>query len=526
MDTDYVIIGAGTAGCILAYKLSKRFNVTLIEAGPFYANDPNINNPTKSLEISNDPNRYFYNLGPSLTEGNNGAPKLPLFFYPSTFSAVMGRLVGGSSSVNGMQVVRGTRRYFQDLARRVSDQDWGYDNVLLHFTAMESFKPSKLNENSSRGTRGKLSISQLVASSELAKLFSKSCSELYNIPYNIDYNDMNNELGSFEYWQLTIAKNKRVTSANSFLSNLEVNKKDDNTLSVKSKSGRNITLMTRSTVRKITLNSKNVAKSVEILTNGENKTIRARKGVILCAGLNSNTLLQLSGIGDRASLQEMKIPCLVNSPNVGRHIKNHPILILLGVGKSFKTENPDGLYSGGVFLADPSKNDKTRSFEIAAIANQEGGITLFGINLRAESEGWMSIQSNDPLQAPIYDYKYYDNQADVKSMIELYIAMYDIIVKMGLSPIDVNGSVPNPVDGIEPIQKYVLTNYSQAYHWTGMTRMAMSKKDGVVDNNCRVFGTQNLYVADCGIFPTNPLGNTQMPAYLAGSILASKLLNA
>lgn len=521
---DYIIVGAGTSGCILAHKLSRRFSVLLIEAGPYYSEDPNINQPINYLTLTENANMYFYNLGSSVVTTKNGKPLLPFFFYPTTFSAVMGRLVGGGSSINGMKVVRGTKSYYDEMSKITNDRDWGYSNISRHFIEMENFHPACEFSRKAHGFHGCLDISQTVASPELASDFVNTMSKIHNVPCNIDYNDFYNEVGSFKYWQLTTDNEKRVTSASSFLEPLRKCKSMPHTYHRKCKKGIKITLLTMTTVKNVILDHKKRARGVEVIVDGCHKTFLAHKGVILCAGLNTSTLLQLSGIGDRASLDLLKINCRINSPHVGKHMKNHPMMVLLGVGKSYKIETPNDIYSGGVFLSDPSKYDCKRSFEILAVADPSGVVVVAGINLRAESEGYITIQSSDPLQPPLYDYKYYDKQSDIDSMLILYRYIYDSIIEMGMQPIGATGPAPNPHKDSTAVEKYILNYYAQAYHWTGMTRIGCDRYDGVIDSNCRVFGSQRLYVADCGIFPTNPVGNTQMPAYLAGSILADKLL--
>lgn len=520
---DYIIVGAGTAGCILARKLSKKYNVLIIESGPYLPEDPNINQPLNSLTLTENANRYFYNLGSSVVSTKYGKPVLPFFFYPTTFSAVMGRLVGGGSAVNGMQVVRGTKTYFDELASLVDDCDWNSRNALRHFVEMEHFHPASEFSKKSHGFHGCLDISQTVASNELATSFANSMSQLYNIPLNIDYNDLQNEVGSFKHWQLTTVNDKRVTSATAFLEPLTISKSTPYIYHRKTKNHK-LTLITMTTVKNVVLDQKRIARGVDVIVDGHHKQYLSRRGVILSAGLNTSSILQLSGIGNRYDLELLNIKCNVNSPHVGKHMKNHPMIVLIGVGKKYNIENISDVYSGGAFTTDPSKMDGRRGFQILTVGDPTGAVVVGGINLRAKSEGHITIQSSDPLQPPIYDYKYYDDPSDIESMIILYKYIHDVIVKMGLQPIGVNGPVPDPHKDSDGVKNYILSYYTHAYHWTGMTRMGNDRYDGVVDHNLRVFGTQRLYVADCGVYPTNPEGNTQMPAYLAGSILAEKLL--
>jgi choline dehydrogenase len=135
---------------------------------------------------------------------------------------------------------------------------------------------------------------------------------------------------------------------------------------------------------------------------------------------------------------------------------------------------------------------------------------------------------------PFFDFNYFTDPRDIVSAVALYGIMYRILTNMGLTPITPTGAPASPpANSLNPtdptfqaIQAYVITNYSQAYHWTGSCRMAPCIEEGVVDSNGRVFGTENLYVADLTILPFNAAGNGMAPALVIGNIIADKFSKA
>lgn len=514
---DFIIVGAGTAGCALAKKLSKKFSVLLIEHGIFVNDDPSIsipsNNGTLVLQHTNE---FFWGLGHATGVGGQRNP------------AVAGDVLGGGSTVNGMQYVRGTKQQFNTVSQNLGDPDWGCDNVLNIYKKIEKFNgvPDQFNPNI-HGFKGPLDIRQAVGELESAKIFQNA---MANIDEPIppfpdgDYNDVCSPLttGSFLYWQLTQTPEKIRESSNTAYLDKILRKKSRN-IYVSCNKKYQLTMFTKTFVKKVIIDKsccKPKAEGVKILFGGHCcHSVYANKEVILCTGFQSSKLLELSGIGDKEILNKNKIKTIYNNSNVGRNLLNHPVISLLGTG----TENQfgivtdeQGLYSGG---AEIDGVDGERRYQLIGIPVGAKNFLIANVLLVPESKGEIHIQSSDPTRMPLFNFNYFDpNTPDLDNTVIIYKTMYKILVQMNLTP---QGP---PIDDDDAIKIYILTSFSQAYHWTGACRMANSSSEGVTNSNGEVFGVDDLRVSDIFIFPINPRGNTQALAYLIGNIIAKKIL--
>jgi choline dehydrogenase len=156
------------------------------------------------------------------------------------------------------------------------------------------------------------------------------------------------------------------------------------------------------------------------------------------------------------------------------------------------------------------------------VGEKPTSFTIYNFLLNQISKGYIRLYKSDPMRAPEYDFKYLSEEIDVKNLTYAYKRSFEVLKKMGLTPKTSSGADAPETD--EGILDYIKKNYGQAYHWVGGCRMGTSICEGVVNSDGLVFGTNNLYVADASIFPESALGNAQMNAYLAGNVIASKLL--
>ncbi len=536
---DIIIVGGGNAGCALAYRLSEKYSVILLEAGTDLSNDPQIYTPSNSGTLLNNVNTYFYPLGHSVdTSGNTRHP----------FPAVEGELLGGGSSVNGMQYVIGTAEYYQRWSASINDSDWGPENVSNTYKYIENFNGVSGNyDPNAHGYDGKLDVKQVTVNEQAATIFATAASEVANIPFNIDYNSFLNPLGSYIYWQVTETPySYRASSFTAYLKSLLKQRKSCSNVYTSRDRCKNIQVVTKARVQRILFkelqhdqcnacSSQHVhhsasrkATGVSAVVNGECIDFSAKKYVMLTAGFQSASLLQLSGVGDAEYLSSICVPSIIDNPNVGKHMLNHPIISLTGVvvdNNPFTLPvnyNSQGLYSGG---AQVPSSSSSRSYQLIGISSPNAPnvipttFTISGLVLDAQSEGYIQISNSDPNRPPIFNFNYFEDPVDLVSAVEMYGIMYNTLVKMGLQP-----TGPNPEDGPEGVEQYIENAFSQAYHWTGMTRMSTSAVDGVVNSSGKVHGSRNLYVADISVAPFNPTGNTQAIAYLIPNVIADKLL--
>ncbi len=514
---DYIIVGGGTAGCVLANRLQAKGTVLVLEAGLIQDNNPLISQPTAAGSlVLNYTNDFFWPLGHARVDTAPDNKRFP---------AVAGEILGGGSSVNGLQYVRGSSSFFADWQTISGDADWGPVNATNVYKAMENFNgvPGQFNP-AIHGTGGPVDIRQAALNVQAATVFQAAVASL-GYPAITDYNDPATPIGPFLYWQLFEQPSGiRESSSTAYLQGTLVQKDSNVYVSTNNR----LTVYTQSHVTKVLFSTaagatQPRATGVHAIVSGDEKVFFARKKVILCTGFQSPLLLQASGIGNPTLLNSLNIPVVVSNSNVGQNMENHPIIALTGLGTVPAPIAPDfnGLYSGGAELPDPSVSGTTRALQMIGIATPPSAFTIATLLLKAQSLGSVNLLYPDPLRMPIYDFNYFTNPADIATGVAAYTLMYNTLVAMGLTP-----QGPDPVTQPAQVITYVTTTYTQAYHWTGACKMTQSPATGVVDSTGHVYGVSDLIVADITIIPTSPTGNCAAPAFLVGNVIANKLLAA
>jgi choline dehydrogenase len=511
-EADYIVVGAGAAGATLAKLLSEKHSVILLEAGTDQDNNPLITTPTSSGSlVLTYTNEFFWGLGHALLEGSPNNKRFP---------AVLGELLGGGSSVNGMQYVRGTTNFFTTWETISGDPAWGPVNAFKVYKQLERFNgvPGQFNP-SDHGFSGPVDIRQCAANLPAAKAFLAAVTSLSpNYPAITDYNAASTPQGAFLYWQVFQDPDKTRESSSKAYLTLTPDSENPNIFH----DGK-LTLYLQAQAIKVLFDSKKDkphAQAVKALFNNEEVTFKARKKIILSTGFQSALILMRSGIGDKATLESFNIPVLVDNPNVGQHLRNHVIVTLTGTGTVGSITDPQALYSGGAFL--PSVTDlNDRAFELIGVSSPTT-FTIATLLLRTQSTGFMTLLESSALRMPFFDFAFFSDPADINMAVEAYQIEYNTLTKMGLT---LPATAPKPTD-IPGIKTFVLATYSQAYHYTGACRMAQTAADGVVDSNGRVFGVSGLIIADDSIIPMEPVGNTAGPAFLIGNVIAKKELKS
>jgi len=514
-DYDYVIVGAGAAGCVLAYRLSEEpsLKVALIEAGP-RDRHPFIFMPKGLAKVMADPSHlWVYTSAPE--EGTGGQPEV----------WVRGRVLGGSSSVNGMMYVRGQPSDFDALAEGTSD-DWSWEHIGAAYAALEGHE---LGAAPTRGGSGPLKISLPTLKDRLSEAMIAAGAAL-GWPVKDDVNQPDDAEG-IGYAPRTIHKGRRQSAAEAFLK--------------PAASRPNLTVITDGVVDKVVFEGRR-AVGVEYLQGGQTRTVRSAGEVILCCGaMSSPGVLERSGVGDPARLAALEIPLVAANPGVGEGLSEHRGIIVqwklnreLSQNREFSGWRllkstlqyyltKDGPMSsaayeiGAWFKTRPGLNRPDAQFLLAPfsfdMAKQRTALEPFpGMNvvtypLRPSSRGRIHINSRDPNAPPMLEPNYRSTQEDREVMVGAVRAVRRYARQSPLAELIVEETMPGPayetdVQILEAYDKFGTCGY----HAVGSCRMGADAAS-VVDPELKVRGVEGLRVMDTSVMPVIPSGNTNGP---------------
>ncbi|MGQ0751339.1 MAG: GMC family oxidoreductase [Betaproteobacteria bacterium] len=513
---DYVIVGAGSAGCVLANRLSEdgRHTVLLLEAGP-RDNSPWIHIPIGYGKTMFHP---VYNWG-FHTEPEPGMNDRRVYW-------PRGRGIGGSSSINGLIYVRGQPQDYDGWAA-LGNRGWGWDDVLPYFRKMEH---NSRGESEFHGGDGPVWCSDIGERHELMDAAIRAGEEI-GVPRNDDFNGATQE--GVGYYQLFIRRGMRCSSATAYLrpatkrSNLRV------------ETHAHATAVTFDGIR---------ATGVEYRQRGVVQHAHAAREVILAAGaLQTPQLLQLSGVGPGALLQEIGIPVVKDLPGVGENLQDHlqfrlmykvsrPITTndqlrtlsgRLGIGLRwllFRTGPlAIGINQGGLFTRVlPESKTPDIQFHLATLsADMAGGkphpwsgCTFSVCQLRPESRGTVRIKSRDPLEPPAMRPNYLSREGDCRCAVEAIRFARRLAAAPALKEYLSEEYRPGPGAASEAaLLEFARNHGATIFHPSGTCKMG-SDPMAVVDERLRVHGLNGLRVVDCSIMPTLVSGNTHAPAVM------------
>lgn len=527
MEFDYVIIGAGSAGCVLANRLSDggKFQVALLEAGG-RDSSPWIHIPVGYFKTMGNPKTdWGYETEPD--PGLNGRSlKWP-----------RGRVLGGSSSINGLLYVRGQAADY-DHWRQLGNAGWGWEDVLPLFRRAESYAGG---DPAIRGRSGPLSVSDSAVSREVVDLYLEAA---VNAGYkrNPDYNGATQE--GVGHFQLTMRNGRRCSSAVAYLG--------------PAKRRANLTILTNCPATRLTFKGTR-ASGVEVTHEGQCKTIRARKEIVLSAGaLASPQLLMVSGIGNAAELGKHGIEVLHNLPGVGQNLQDHlqarpvykttlstinteinslikqglialhyaatrtgPMTMAASLGTAFLKTRPD--------LAEPDIQFHVQPFSASQKINKPHDFNAFTasvLQLRPESAGHLELRSNDMRDPPMIHPNYLATKTDQDTIVEgIRIARRIARTEPVASAItdEYTPGWDTPDDDYDALLDWARSNATTIYHPTGTCKMGHDPM-AVVDDRLRVHGVQGLRVADASIMPVIVSGNTNAPAIMIGEKCSDMVL--
>jgi choline dehydrogenase len=496
---DYVIVGAGSAGCVLAARLSEDpdTSVLLLEAGPPDTNQ-NIHVPLGYLSLARTEIDWDYATAP---EPGCGGRRVSL---------PRGKVLGGSSSVNAMVYIRGNRRDYDEWGV----EGWAWDDLFPYFLKAED------NERGSsewHSVGGPLSVSDQRSGNRFSPAFVEGGVEA-GLARNEDFNGA--EQDGVGMYQVTQRGGMRASAAVAYLH--------------PAMDRENLTVMPYMHVNRVLFEGKR-AVGVEASRLGEVQELRAEREVILCGGAyNSPQLLMLSGVGPAEHLTMREIEVLLDQPAVGENLGDHPATYTV-----FTTTEPGSLLdalepaameefaasqtgpfasnlaeSGGFARVGAGAEAPDVQFHVAPIhIVEEGmgdpqghGVWVSPCVLTAESRGSVRLASNDPTAKPIVRNAFYAEESDMARMIDAVRLAAEICAQPSFAPYAAEPFTGPADDSEDALRAHVERTTYEIYHPVGTCAIG-----SVVDGELRVEGLEGLRVIDASVMPTVPRGNTNAP---------------
>ena len=529
---DYIIVGAGSAGCVLANRLSAdgRHRVLLLEAGP-RDRSPWIHVPIGYGITHNDPSvNWMYTTEP---DGGLGRPA----FWPR------GKVLGGSSAINAMVYMRGHPGDFDDWAA-AGNPGWSFREVLPYFTRSEDNVRGACEYH---GAGGPMHVSDITDHAHpLCRNFLDACAAAGYGP-TPDFNGA--QMEGTGLWQMTIKDGRRVSAATAFLN--PVRKRP------------NLRIETLAHVTRVVFEGTR-AVGVEFVQGGTRHVVKAAREVVLSGGaINTPQLLQLSGVGGGALLQRHGIPVVADSPAVGQGLQDHvavchfyvarvPTLnqrlypwygkVMAGLQYALTRGGPLGMSvnQAGAFvrsrpgLSRPNLHIyfNPMSYTAQKVAKRKmtnpdpwPGFLMSFNTCRPTSRGWLAIRTADPLAAPEIHPNSIATPEDLQEVYEGSQVLRKIAAQAPLASITERERAPGPqVNTPEEFLKDFKERAGTVYHASCTAMMGPDPRTAVVDARLRVYGTQGLRVADASVFPAVTSANTNAPVIMVGEKASDLIL--
>ncbi|MCA0043384.1 GMC family oxidoreductase [Celeribacter litoreus] len=527
---DYIVVGSGSAGGIVAARLSEsgKYKVLLLEAGTKDSKYIFTQPPAGTVFLIDNPKvNWRYRSEPNKDLGGRE------IYVPR------GKMLGGSSSINGTIYNRGQSIDYDTWAQ-MGNRGWSYDDVLPFFKKIEN---TKLGDDTYRGRSGPIRVTETSKITPFYDLFIAAAQKA-GLPYNSDYSGASQE--GVAMAQQTVHRGKRHSVANRYVEPAK-------------RKGR-LDVMQGAEATSLILDGKRCV-GVRVLQNGTPVEVRATREVIVsCGAANSPKLLELSGIGNPDILRETGITPVHDLPGVGENLRDHYAAILKwkitkpgislakrGRGLGLVKEviryglTRTGFISQGigtmrVFMK--SREDKQEPDIMMVVAPflieiktgegrrmaKEDGFFMYSHVQRTESSGSIHARSADPLDPPKIDFRFLETEGDRQTAILAVRQARAIIDKDPIKSVVGEEMAPGKnVQTDEEILNFIRETGQITHHMVGTCRMG-SDPMAVVDDRLRVHGLQGLRVADASIMPTVPSGNTNIPCMMVGEKCAAMIL--
>ena len=533
MQYDYIVVGAGSAGCIVANRLSEsgKYSVLVLEAG---GRDTALWFKIPVGYINTYYNKtcnWMYYTQPQKELANRS------IYVPR------GKVQGGSGSINAMIYVRGQAKDFDDWAAS-GNEGWSYKDVLPYFKKIEAHP---LGNTQWHNANGPIKITQMKAQAHpICHDFIKACQQV-NLPLNEDFNGASIEGAGI--YEMNARNGMRDSSSTAYLK--------------PALKRSNVHIEYHALAQKIIFDEHKSARSIVVLQNGKIKEFFAHKEIILTAGaVDSPKLLQLSGVGDRNLLHKHQIPTVHHLPAVGQNLQDHlcacyyyeatkPTLndqfgtwfgkLSAGISYIFKRSGPLALsvnQAGGFFKSNaqsafanvqlyfnPLSYEIPKDVHASLKPEPYSGFLMVFAPSRPTSRGSIEIASNNALDAPLINPNYLSTQQDCDDVINGSKLIRKIMQAPALQAITKQEVKPAKAVHDEPsMLEYFREQSGSIYHLCGTCAMGPNDQTAVVDKQLKVHGLKNLRVIDASIFPNITSGNTNAPTMMVAEKGAELIL--